>query len=500
MPAHAAEEASQVPLPLLYHQQIAGLKDRLVRHAAPPIYAAGSLGKRRYHRLAMPIEQEYVDRHPGSRALYERARRVLPSGVTHDSRYLRPFPLYADRAEGAAKWDVDGHRYIDYVVGHGALLLGHSHPAVTAAAQAQLARGTHYGASHELEVAWAEEVVRLVPAAEVVRFTSSGTEATLMALRLARAATGKPAVIKFERHFHGWHDYVVPASSYAGRTPPGIPPVTLESVIVLPPSLEAVERTLTERSDIGAVIVEAAGASSGQVPLPRGFLQGLADRCARAGAVFIMDEVVTGFRWAPGGVQQVEGVRPDLVTLAKILAGGFPGGAVAGRRDLLEYLQFPGAGPRTEKVGHPGTFNANPLSAAAGVACLREIADGTHQQRAAALASSLRAGMNAILGELGIPGIVYGQSSAFRVHLAGTSLPGAGDYDGRELPPGLLETPMPPERARLLQLALLNRGVQLFGTGGMLSSAHTEADIQATLEAWRSALLQLREEGQLEPA
>lgn len=448
----------------------------------------------------MPIEQEYIDRHPGSRALYERASRVLPSGVTHDSRYLRPFPIYADRAEGAHKWDVDGHRYIDFVVGHGALLLGHNHPAVTAAAAAQLARGTHYGASHLHEIEWAEEVTRLVPAAEVVRFTSSGTEATLMALRLARAATGKPGVIKFERHFHGWHDYVVAASSYAGRTPPGIPAATLESVLVLPPDLEAVEFAFAARDDIGAVIVEAAGASSGQVPLPNGFLHGLAEICRRRGAVFIMDEVVTGFRWAPGGVQEVEGIRPDLVTLAKILAGGFPGGAVAGRRDLLEYLQFPGGGPRTEKVGHPGTFNANPLSAAAGVACLREIADGTHQRRAAELAASLRSGMNAVLCELGIPGVVYGQSSAFRVLLAGTMVPEAQDYDGRELPRTLLESPTPPERARLLQLALLNRGVQLFGTAGMLSSAHTEHDIDATLDAWRDSLLQLRAEGYLDSA
>jgi glutamate-1-semialdehyde 2,1-aminomutase len=213
-----------------------------------------------------------------------------------------------------------------------------------------------------------------------------------------------------------------------------------------------------------------------------------------------MDEVVTGFRWAPGGVQEVEGIRPDLVTLAKILAGGFPGGAVAGRRDLLEYLQFPGGGPKTEKVGHPGTFNANPLSAAAGVACLREIADGTHQRRAAELAASLRSGMNAVLCELGIPGVVYGQSSAFRVLLAGTMVPEAQDYDGRELPRTLLESPTPPERARLLQLALLNRGVQLFGTAGMLSSAHTEHDIDATLDAWRDSLLQLRAEGYLDSA
>ncbi|GIW13133.1 MAG: aspartate aminotransferase family protein [Tepidiforma sp.] len=448
----------------------------------------------------MSIEARYVELHPGSRALYQRAAAVLPSGVTHDSRYLRPFPIYAERAEGPYKWDVDGHRYIDYVVGHGALLLGHHHPAVTAAAAAQLTRGTHYGASHEHEIAWAEEVVRLVPAAEVVRFTSSGTEATLMALRLARAATGRPAVIKFERHFHGWHDYVVPASSYAGRVPPGIPAATLDSVLVLPPNLEAVEAAFAERTDIGAVIVEAAGASSGQLPLPRGFLQGLRDISARHGAVFIMDEVVTGFRWAPGGVHELEGVRPDLVTLAKVLAGGFPGGAVAGRRDILEYLQFPGGGPRTEKVGHPGTFNANPLSAAAGVACLREIADGTHQQRAAALAAALREGMNRILTDLAIPGIVYGQSSAFRVHLVGDAPPGPRDSDGRDLAHTLLETPMPPELARLLQLALLNRGVQLFGTGGMLSSAHTDDDIAATLDAWQAALIELREEGCIPPA
>lgn len=446
------------------------------------------------------IEQEYIDRHPRSRALYERAARVLPSGVTHDSRYLRPFLIYAERADGACKWDVDGHRYIDYVVGHGALLLGHNYPAVTEAVQAQLARGTHYGASHELEIAWAEEVVRLVPAAEVVRFTSSGTEATLMALRLARAATGRPAVIKFERHFHGWHDYVVPASSYAGREPPGIPASTLDSVIVLPPNLEAVEAAFAERTDIGAVIVEAAGASSGQVPLPPGFLRGVQELANRNGAVFVMDEVVTGFRWAPGGVHQLEGVRPDLVTLAKILAGGLPGGAVAGRRDLLEYLQFPGGGPRHEKVGHPGTFNANPLSAAAGVACLREIADGSHQKRAADLAAALRTGMNRVLHELNIPAVVYGQSSAFRVHLAAGQPPEPRDYDGREFPRTLLETPAPAEPTRLLQLALLNRGVQLFGTGGMLSSVHTGADIAATLDAWREALLALRDEGHLRPA
>jgi len=445
----------------------------------------------------MGIEQAYVEKHPESARLYQRASQVLPSGVTHDSRFMRPFPIYAERAAGAHKWDVDGHEHIDYVMGHGALLLGHNYPSVAEAAAAQLARGTHYGAGHVLEIAWAEEVVRLVPSAEVVRFTSSGTEATLMALRLARSFTGKPGVIKFDRHFHGWHDYVVASSKYSGALPPGVPQATLDSVAVLPLEMSTVRETVAARDDVGAIIVESAGASSGQLPVPRGFLQELQAFCRAEGILFIMDEVVTGFRWAPGGVQEVEGLQPDLTTLAKILAGGLPGGAVAGRRAVMERLQFPAPGTSAPKIGHPGTFNANPLSAAAGVACLREIADGSHQRRASELSAQLRGGMNAILCELGIPGYVYGQSSEFRIILAGTTVPEAQDYDPHNLPFEFLAKGMPEHRTRLLQLAMVNRGSHLFGSGGMTSSVHTEDDIARTVEAWRGALLDLRAEGAL---
>jgi len=446
----------------------------------------------------MTIEQDYITRHGESAKLYARAGKVLPSGVTHDSRFMRPFPLYAERAAGAYKWDVDGNELIDYVMGHGALLLGHNFPAMTEAAQAQLQRGTHYGASHEGEIAWAEEVVRIVPSAEVVRFTSSGTEATLMALRLARSFTGKPGVIKFDRHFHGWHDYVVASSKYSGATPAGVPQATLDSVSVLPLEMHAVTETVAERGDIGAIIVEAAGASSAQLPVPRGFLQELQTFCRAAGIVFIMDEVVTGFRWAAGGVQEMEGLKPDLTTLAKILAGGFPGGAVAGRREVMEHLNFPEPGQKTAKVGHPGTFNANPLSAAAGVACLREIADGKHQQQAAALAAQLLAGMNGVLCELGIPGFIYGQSSEFKVLVAGTKVPEAQDYDPRDLPWELLAEGTPGERGRLIQLAMANHGMHLFGNAGMTSSVHTDEDIARTVDAWRATLLDLRAEGKLD--
>jgi glutamate-1-semialdehyde 2,1-aminomutase len=445
----------------------------------------------------MSIEQDYVQSHPGSEKLHKRASGVLPSGVTHDSRFMRPFPIYADHASGAHKWDVDGHEYIDYVMGHGALLLGHNFPSVTEAAMAQLSRGTHYGASQEREIEWAEEVVRLVPSAEKVRFTSSGTEATLMALRLARSFTGKPGVIKFERHFHGWHDYVAASSKYAGAAPAGVPQSTLDSVAVLPLDMAAVAETVEQRGDIGTIIIESAGASSGTLPVPRGFLQELRAFTQEHEIVFVMDEVVTGFRWAAGGVQEVEGVRPDLTTLAKILAGGFPGGAVAGRREILEGLEFPAPGVKRNKIGHPGTFNANPLSAAAGVACLREIADGSHQERANANGAQLRAGMNGVLCRLGVEGVVYGQSSAFRILLGAPSVPEEADYDPRDLPWDVLAKGTQAETERLAQLGMINRGVHLFGNGGLTSSVHSESDIAATVDAWAGTIEGLQHEGVL---
>lgn len=442
------------------------------------------------------IELEYVERHAESARLYQRAGRVLPSGVTHDSRFMRPFPVYAQRASGSRKWDVNGNELVDYVVGHGALLLGHGYPAVQEAALTQLSLGTHYGASQEKEIEWAEQVVRLVPSAEVVRFTSSGTEATLMALRLGRVYSGKPGVLKFDRHFHGWHDYVAASSKYGGAAPAGVPQATLDSVVVVPVSMDAVRAALDRRDDVGTVIVEPAGASSGTLPLPRGFLQELRALTTERDMVMVMDEVVTGFRWAPGGVQELESVTPDLTTLAKVLAGGFPGGAVAGKREVMEHLDFPPVGSKAEKVGHPGTFNANPLSASAGVACLQEIADGSHQRRASHHASQLRAGMNGALCELGLPGVVYGQSSEFRILLSGT-VPEASDYDPRALSWDLLAAGNTAERSRLLHLAMATRGVHLFGDGGMASSVHTDADLAVALEAWRSSLIAMRNESAL---
>ncbi len=209
------------------------------------------------HASQASLDDEYSRSRPRSRALYEEARGVFSGGVTHDNRYLRPFPIFVDRAEGAHKWDVDGHRYVDYGVGHGALLLGHGHPDVVAAVEGQIRKGTHYAASHELELRWGQLVQRLIPSAERVKFVSSGTEATHMAIRLARGFTGRTKILKFAGHFHGWHDAVTIGveQPYDVPTSIGVPDETLSTVVVCPQGdAEALERLLAPR-DIAAVLV-----------------------------------------------------------------------------------------------------------------------------------------------------------------------------------------------------------------------------------------------------
>src|ERR1044072_1276502 len=301
------------------------------------------------------IETEYRARTTGSAKLYAEACKAIPAGLTHDSRTLLPYPIYAARAAGPLKWDVDGNEYVDYFGGHGALLLGHAHPAVVEAVQQQVTQGTHWGSSHPAEVRWAELVQRLIPCAERVRFTASGTEASHLALRLARAFTTKSKVVRFVGHFHGWHDQVAGGSNshYDGGVPAGVLPGIVEQTILLPADdLAAVAETLNTRADIAAVILEASGASWGAVLLPEGFLAGLRAITKERGVVLILDEVITGFRWSRGGAQARFGVIPDMTVLAKIVAGGLPGGAGAGRADLM--AQLDPARSEERRVGKEG--------------------------------------------------------------------------------------------------------------------------------------------------
>lgn len=427
----------------------------------------------------------YRQARPRSQEAFERARRVLPGGLTHEVRHLPPFLPYVVKAAGARKWDADGHEYVDLAMGHGALLLGHAHPAVVDAVAQQARLGTHPGANHLLEVQWAERVHRLVPGADLVRFTNSGTEATLLALRIARVATGKTKVVKFQGHFHGWHDTALPghAAPY-DAVPAGVPLAVAATTLVLPHDLDQVETVLRRDPDVAAVIVEPSGPSWGTVPLPPAFLSGLREVTARYGVCLVFDEVITGFRWAPGGAQERYGVRADLVTLAKILAGGLPGGAVAGRGDLLACL---GIEDPSRRLYHPGTFNANPLSASAGIACLDIVADPGIHARCDRAAEALRQGLNGVLRRRGVRGVAYGESSVFHLAFDPGLDPGVPASLGRLSPDRLKEQRRTP-LYEALTLALLLEGVHLFAFGGFLSAAHGEQEIARTVEAFDRAL------------
>jgi glutamate-1-semialdehyde 2,1-aminomutase len=444
----------------------------------------------------------YMQRTPRSAELAAQARELLPGGVAHDSRLLDPHGIYVTRAAGSRKWDVDGHEYVDYSGGHGALLLGHNHPAVSSAVARQLERGTHYGACHDLEIRWAETIQHLMPSAERVRFTSSGTEATLLALRVARAATGRTKVLRFAGHFHGWHDHVASGygSHFDGSATPGVLEAVAEEMLIVPPGDVAAMESALDAHACAAAIIEPTGASWGQVPLDPEFLFALRDATARRGVALIFDEVISGFRCSPGGAQGVLGIQPDLTTLAKIVAGGLPGAAVVGRAALMDELD-PAAAQRLgrEKIAHHGTFNANPLSAAAGIAALEIIATTDACERASEYAAQLRNALNDVIAEETIDWSVYGTFSGFHIFTNPNHLPiRPHDIDACRISYEVLKAKRPAV-ITALRLGMLVHGVELFGwPGGPTSTVHTERDLQQTAEAFRNTIRAMKQEGLIE--
>ena len=446
-----------------------------------------------------PIVAAFRSKTPGSAERAREAGDIFPSGITHDSRRTLPYATYIERASGPRKWDVDGNEYIDYYGGHGALLLGHGRPEVVAAVQAQAAVGTHYGACHDAEIRWGALVKEMVPSAETVRFTSSGTEANLMALRLARAFTGRPKLVRFKGHFHGWHDHAAfgVSSHFDGTATPGVLAEIAANTILAPSDdIEETRRILEEGDDIAAVILEPTGASWGQLPLAPNFLAELREITQANGIVLIFDEVVTGFRISRGGAQAHFGVTPDLTSLAKILAGGLPGGAVCGRSEILEHLDFDVAAEKGfEKIGHQGTYNANPLSAAAGITALEIIRDGDACERANQQGEKLRRACNEVFASEGIKWVCHGAFSGFYFFMNPQGL----DIDPTAFDPagiGHMALAQKSPLAEKLRLALLVHGVDIAGKpGGSLSVTHTDADIADTAAALRGAIGLMREEG-----
>jgi len=392
--------------------------------------------------------------------LDSRAAAVLGGGATHAARTYRP-AIRVARARGSRKWLVDGRELVDYTMGHGALLLGHAPPEVVAAVRAQVEKGTHYGAASVVEVEWAERIVAAVDSVEQVRFTASGTEAAMLALRLARAATGRDRIAKFDGHFHGWYDAVSVELDGAGRPVPGAGvPASMAALtrVVRADDGDALATALSDQQ-VAAVVVEPSGAHYGRSPLQPGFMAEVRRRCDETGTLLVVDEVVTGFRVARGGMQELLGVRPDLSLFGKVMAGGLPGGAVGGRREVMELLS-----PADGHVVHPGTYNANPLTAAAGIATLDLIVDGEARAQADAYAERLEREWRCVLSDAGVAGRVWRLASI--IHCA------LDDPDAQARLPG----------------ALRERGVDLLHTSGFCSTAHDERDLADTVAALAAAV------------
>ncbi|MBT6093677.1 MAG: aminotransferase class III-fold pyridoxal phosphate-dependent enzyme [Rhodospirillaceae bacterium] len=436
-----------------------------------------------------------------SKARHQRGLNLFPSGVVHDSRHMSPYPLYVEHALGSRKWDADGNELIDFYGGHGSLLLGHAHPSLVQAVNDQIALGTHPAACHELELTWAELVQQLIPTAERIRFTSSGTEANLLAIRLARAFTGRTKLLRFKNHFHGWQDHVAFGSKFHSGTAnvPGIVPGIVDAVIVADPAdPEGVKATLESDDDIAAVILEPTGASSGQMPLGREFTKMLREVTQARGTLLIFDEVVTGFRVSPGGVQAAWGILPDLTGLAKILAGGLPGGAVVGRKEIMAHLDFEAANQGGfEKIPHQGTFNANPLSAAAGVAMLSRVAEGDVTAQANEQGDKLKAAWNAVFAAENVPWAAMGLGSNVYIFTNPDGLNiDPESFDAAAQPLSVMEAAGNHPAAKLFRLAMLVNGVDLSSKpGAIVSAVHSDADIAESAEALRASLAMLREEG-----
>ncbi len=448
------------------------------------------------------IINAYMQRTPTSAALHAQALQSLPSGIAHDSRWLKPWPLYVERGEGAWKWDADGNRLVDLFGGHGSHLLGHCPPAVVEATIEQMRRGSQFGASHALEVEWAALIRELVPCAERVRFTASGTEATHMAVRLARTFTGRRKILRFHRHYHGWHDVMAFGvdNHFDGTPTPGVPEATAEGVRLLPPNDIRAVRTLFETDpDFAAVILEPIGATTGIVPIGPRFLRELREVTREHGVLLIMDEVVTGFRVAPGGAQAARGVTADLCTLAKVVAGGMPGGAVAGRAEILDALDFEATARKgREKIKHPGTYNANPVSAAAGIAMLKAVRDEDACGRASRAGAAMRQALNMVLASEDMPWAVYGEFSFYFLFTNPDRLdvnPLA--FDAFSLPASAFRPDPRKSLQQKLHLGMIVNGVDPMGhRGGILSAAHGAEAIAATVEAFRATIRMLRAEGE----
>jgi len=360
----------------------------------------------------------YEEKTKRSKALFERAKRVLPAGVSYAIRDVAPYPFYVKKAEGCRITDVDGNVYTDFWMGHGALILGHSPRRVMDAVAGQIRRGTHFGFSHELEIELAERIVDMVPSAEMVRYTNSGTEANMYASRLARAHTGRMKMAKVEGGWHGGYDslhlgvhapFDVPESA-------GLNPKVVEDTLVVPYNDIEAARKAMKGDDVACIVVEPLMGVGGFIKPEPGYLEGLRDACDKTGTLLVFDEVISGFRLGPGGGQGYFGVTPDITVIGKIMGGGFPIGAFCGPKEIFERLDHRKYPKMWERAFHGGTFTGNPVSMVAGIATLDILKEGKVYRHIDGLGEKARKGLSEIIENSKINASITGVCSTFGIH------------------------------------------------------------------------------------
>jgi glutamate-1-semialdehyde 2,1-aminomutase len=413
--------------------------------------------------------KRYISKTSRSRKLYDRAKKFLPAGVSYFIRHFEPYPFYTKEARGSKIVDIDGNEYIDFWMGHYSLILGHSPPEVVKAVRDQIDKGFHYGTSHELEVAMAEQIVKMVPSAKMVRFTNSGTEAAMYATRLARAYTDREKIVKVEGCWHGGYDALHKAIKPPFDIPEtsGITSGVSKDTLTIPfNNLEGARKKL-KKEEFAAVIVEPVLGSGGGLPAEKDFLKGLKEICTEKNALLMFDEVITGFRLAPGGAQQYFGILPDITILGKIMGGGFPVGAITGSREIMEHMD-PTLYERPKFSFHGGTFCANPVVMAAGLTTLKELEDGKLQNQLNRSGDKVRQQLTEVFGRKNVDVQVIGISSLFQTHFTHEKLK---DVEGV----------FRADREKLedYHLYLITKGVFFLPTKlGALSRAHSKEDFE----------------------
>jgi glutamate-1-semialdehyde 2,1-aminomutase len=413
----------------------------------------------------------------------------MPGGASHDARQMVPHGLFVRGAAGARKIAVDGSSLIDLQCGNGALLLGHGHPAVLDAARGAVEAGLSYSAGSEVEIKWAEKVRELMPAAEQVRFTGSGNEACALAIAVARATTGRGPALVLRDHYFGWVAPALLPRSAARQILEAPPRSDARIALIEAETVQEALEILASRRVCG-IIFEPTGGSFGKLPLAAEDARMLTVAAARNGSLRILDETISGFRVAPGGAQQVYGLAADLIILGKILAGGLPGGALAGRCEFMAALDNRvGEGGRAGKVAHMGTGNGNPVVAAVGLATLSAVEDGTAIARADEAAARLRTQLNVLFDQAGVGWAAYGGHSGLHLFLNPEGRPvDALAFDASSCPPAELRA-RPAQLVNDFRFRLLGHGLDINAwPGGLLSAAHDDESIDKATAAFAAAL------------